>query len=120
MERLGDMWRVEYPDDTRPLHAPVALEASETEAPAMVKDADFVYVDLYGNEVAADDPAAQTKYTAADLKTMRRGGFFAKRDGAAAPVEVEEAKGTPVLNSGLGAASEDDEDEKPVARHGKR
>jgi hypothetical protein len=84
----------------------------------MTKDADFVYVDIYGDEVARDDPAAQAKYNAADLKAMRRGGFFAKRDGDAAPAEVDEAKGTPVLNSGLGAAAEDDEsaDEKPAAR----
>lgn len=117
MERLGDMWRVDYPDDTGPLHAPLSLEP-ETEATPMTKDADFTYVDLYGNEVAPDDPAAQAKYNAADLKVMRRGGFFAKRAGDAAPLE-DASVGTPVLNSGVGAA-DDDEDEKRVARHGKR
>jgi hypothetical protein len=116
MNTPGDMWRVEYPDDTGPKHAPIdwPLEPLETEAPPMVKEADFVYVDLYGNEVAADDPAAQTKYSASELKAMRKGGFFPKRDGDAAPDAAEsDAEGTPVLNSGVGTA-DDADDEKPA------
>jgi hypothetical protein len=112
MERLGDMWRVDYPDDTGPLHAPLSLEPTDMEAPPMTKDADFTYVDLYGTEVAADDPAAQTKYSASELKAMRKGGFFPKRDGDAAP-DAADSEGTPVLNSGVGAA-DDADDEKPA------
>jgi hypothetical protein len=83
----------------------------------MVKDEDFKYVDLYGNEVAADDPAAQTKYSASELKAMHKGGFFPKRDGDAAPAEAADSEGTPVLNSGVGAAGDEhDEGEKKPAK----
>jgi hypothetical protein len=111
MGKRGDMWRVEYPDDTGPLHAPLDWPPRMEETP-MVEDKDFVYVDLYGNEVAPDDPAAQTKFHPAELKALRKGGFFPKRDGA--PVEDAADEPKPVLNSGIGAAADEDADEKPA------
>jgi hypothetical protein len=106
MTQPGDMWRVEYPDDTGPTHAPLDWPP-RTEAPTMVEDKDFVYVDRYGNTVSADDAAAQTKFHADELKALRKGGFFPKAPGAAADVKADDAQ-------------DDGDAEPPAKAHAKR
>jgi hypothetical protein len=101
----------------------------------MTKDADFVYVDIHGDEVARDDPAAQTKYAPDELKRLRAGGFFPKRDGDAdADETADQSEGTPVLNSGIEKVADvpltpavgdardaaADDDDKPHARHARK
>jgi hypothetical protein len=76
---------------------------------------ELVYVDIYGNEVSENDPAAQAKYSPAELKALKRGGFFPKRgddervDAFAESVD----EGSPVMHSGVGAQ---DADAKPRRR----
>lgn len=83
---------------------------------------DFIYVDLYGDEVAPNDSAAQTKYRPAELKALRKGGFFPKAPGA--PVEEAADEPKPVLNSGVGVVAADDDDagddEKTTRRAAKK
>jgi hypothetical protein len=120
MNRSGDMFPVDYPDDTGWRRA-LSLDFTQTEVPPMVEDKDFVYVDLYGNEVGAADPAAQTKFHPTELKALRKGGFFPKPPGAADDAKDEDAP-SPVLHSGVGAPDDGDEDgdAKPAARHAKK
>jgi hypothetical protein len=113
MKQPGDMWRVEYPDDTGPTHAPLDWPP-RTEAPTMVEDKDFVYVDRYGNTVSADDAAAQTKFHADELKALRKGGYFPKAPGAAAEEAKADDAPSPVMHSGVGA--QDDGDAEPPAK----
>jgi hypothetical protein len=82
----------------------------------------MVHVDMYGNEVSENDPASQSKHLPAELKALRKGGFFPKQgddpetDAAAEAAEAE-SEGTPVMNSGIRAQNADeDADEEPQAK----
>lgn len=122
MSQRGDLWRVDYPENTGPLHAPLDWPPRTEEA--TMADTELIYVDLYGEEVSPDDPAAQTKYNAAELKALRKGGFFPLRPGAAVAEKAADAP-SPVMHSGVGAhegADDEEADAKPPAKaaHGKR
>jgi hypothetical protein len=111
----GDMWRVAYPENTGPRNVPVSLDILQTEETPMATNADdLVYVNLYGEEVSADDPTAQTKYAPAELKALRKGGFFPKRgddEVVDATADAAADEGTPVLNSGVGQQDAGDDAE---------
>jgi hypothetical protein len=67
---------------------------------------------MYGNEVSENDPASQSKHLPAELKALKKGGFFPKQGDdpeADAAAEAAEAasEGTPVMNSGVRAQNAD-------------
>lgn len=118
------MWPVTYPENTGPRHVPVSLEPSERTEASTVADPKMVHVDMYGNEVSENDPASQSKHLPAELKALKKGGFFPKQGDdpvvdAAADAAEAESEGTPVMNSGVRAQNADedaDADEEPQAK----